>query len=151
MKQINRITAILALALSLQFVSVPEVYAQCPMCRMSAESNLKNGGTDGQGLNNGILYMLVTPYLLVGVVGYIWWRNRRREGEEDSIWTHIQARIITHFTHFTRIPSFLGVASFVCSCLCCDCAICGGVGVCVDLQLTRALVYFSAMVIFWID
>lgn len=85
MKQITRITTILALALSLQFVSVPEVNAQCPMCRMSAESNLKNGGTNGQGLNNGILYMLITPYLLVGVVGYIWWRNRRREGEEELV------------------------------------------------------------------
>lgn len=85
MKQITRITAILVLAFSLQFTSVPEVNAQCPMCRMSAESNLKNGGTDGKGLNNGILYMLVTPYLLVGVVGYIWWRNRRREGEEEEL------------------------------------------------------------------
>lgn len=85
MKQITRITAILALAFSLQLASVPEVNAQCPMCRMSAESNLKNGGTDGKGLNNGILYMLITPYLLVGVVGYIWWRNRRREGEEEEL------------------------------------------------------------------
>ena len=52
------------------------------MCRMSAESNLKNGGTAGKRLNNGVLYMLATPYLIVGAIGYIWWRNRRREEEE---------------------------------------------------------------------
>jgi len=48
---------------------------------MTAESNLKNGGTAGQGLNNGILYMLLTPYLLIGVVGYIWYSNKRTEEE----------------------------------------------------------------------
>lgn len=52
--------------------------AQCPMCRLSAETNLKNGGTEGKGLNTGILYMLAMPYLLVGTIGYIWWRNRKQ-------------------------------------------------------------------------
>jgi hypothetical protein len=56
--------------------------AQCPMCRMSAESNLENGGSEGKGLNTGILYMLATPYLLIGTLGFIWWRNRKKE--EDN-------------------------------------------------------------------
>jgi|GEM_PF-172730 len=55
-----------------------DAQAQCPMCRMSAESNLKNGGTDGRGLNAGILYMLAMPYMLVGFIGYWWWRNRKK-------------------------------------------------------------------------
>ncbi len=55
-----------------------DVWAQCPMCRMSAESNLENGGTAGKGLNAGILYMLATPYLIVGALGFIWWRNRQK-------------------------------------------------------------------------
>lgn len=58
-----------------------EMPAQCPMCRMSAESNLKAGGTAGKGLNRGILYMLMMPYMLVGTIGYVWWRNRRPEEE----------------------------------------------------------------------
>jgi len=73
----------LALCMTLSVATAPEAVAQCPMCRMSAESNLKNGGTDGQGLNKGILYMLATPYMLIGVIGFIWWRNRRKEGEEE--------------------------------------------------------------------
>ena len=59
-----------------------EVQAQCPMCRIAAESNLENGGSEGKGLNLGILYILATPYLLVGTIGFIWWRNRRRQVEE---------------------------------------------------------------------
>ena len=78
----------LALILSIHFVQPAEVNAQCPMCRMSAESNLKNGGTDGKGLNKGILYMLMTPYLLVGVMGYVWWRNRRKEDDEEEAYEH---------------------------------------------------------------
>ena len=59
-----------------------DLWSQCPMCRMSAESNLKNGGTDGRGLNAGILYMLVLPYLLVGSIGLWWYRNRKRQAED---------------------------------------------------------------------
>ncbi len=52
-----------------------DVAAQCPMCKMSAESNLKGGGSMGRGLNNGILYMLVAPYVIVGGIALWWWRN----------------------------------------------------------------------------
>ena len=55
-----------------------ELMAQCPMCKIAAESNLKNGGTAGRGLNKGILYMLAAPYALVGVIAFVWWRNRRK-------------------------------------------------------------------------
>lgn len=75
------VSAALLLALSLVVPSPPAV-AQCPMCKISAESNLKNGGTQGKGLNAGILYMLATPYLLIGGLAFYWWRNRRRS-EED--------------------------------------------------------------------
>ncbi|MCR9102587.1 MAG: hypothetical protein NXI25_21720 [bacterium] len=81
--KIIKLFSILALAMTLSVATAPDVQAQCPMCRMSAESNLKNGGTDGKGLNNGILYMLATPYMLIGVIGFIWWRNRRKEDEEE--------------------------------------------------------------------
>lgn len=60
----------------------PTADAQCPMCKMSAESNLKNGGTAGRGLNAGILYMLALPYALVGTIGYVWWRNNRKRSDE---------------------------------------------------------------------
>lgn len=71
--------SILTLCLSLNLATTTEVAAQCPMCRMSAENNLKEGGTAGRGLNNGILYMFAAPYLIVGVVGFIWYKNRKRE------------------------------------------------------------------------
>ncbi len=79
MRTIRLITAIVFVLLIAGLSS--ELAAQCPMCRMAAESNLENGGTQGRGLNAGILYMLATPYLLVGTIGFLWWRNRRKEDE----------------------------------------------------------------------
>ena len=53
------------------------IEAQCPMCKMSAESNLANGGTEGRALNKGILYLLALPYTMVMVLGVVWYRNRK--------------------------------------------------------------------------
>ena len=61
-----------------------DLLGQCPMCKMAAETNLKNGGTAAQGLNMGIIYLLVFPYILMGTVGYLWWKNRRDVLEQEQ-------------------------------------------------------------------
>ena len=58
-----------------------DLMAQCPMCRMSLESNLENGGTAGAGINKGILYMLAAPYLIVATIGFMWYKYNRRPGD----------------------------------------------------------------------
>ena len=65
--------------LLLLILAAEPLAAQCAMCKASAETNLKAGGGDPQGLNAGILYMLMMPYILVASIGYWWWRNRRSE------------------------------------------------------------------------
>lgn len=82
MKPALKILTVLSLFFALQFAAPTEAIAQCPMCRMSAESNLRNGGSEGRGLNTGILYMFAAPYVLVGFLGYVWYRNRKK-GEEE--------------------------------------------------------------------
>ncbi|HMS29625.1 MAG: hypothetical protein IPQ10_10205 [Saprospiraceae bacterium] len=54
-----------------------DLFSQCPMCKMAAESNLKGGGMAGQGLNTGILYLLALPYIAVGVMIYLYRKNRK--------------------------------------------------------------------------
>jgi hypothetical protein len=77
---------ILFAALTLVFflMTGEDLLAQCPMCRATAESNLANGGTEGRGLNNGILYLLGMPYFLIGTVAYLWWRNRKQGLDEET-------------------------------------------------------------------
>jgi hypothetical protein len=53
--------------------------AQCAMCRAGLENNVSNGETTiGAGLNMGILYLLITPYLMAVVLGYLWYRNAKK-------------------------------------------------------------------------
>lgn len=56
--------------------------AQCAMCRATSESNYAAGGSDPNGLNAGILYMLMLPYLVVGGIALWWWRNRKAANTE---------------------------------------------------------------------
>ena len=37
--------------------------AQCAMCKAVVEANIENGGTQGSGLNDGILYLMAMPYI----------------------------------------------------------------------------------------
>ncbi len=55
-----------------------DLFAQCPMCKMAAEANMKDGGTAGKGLNTGILYLLAMPYLLVFTLAFLYRKNKRK-------------------------------------------------------------------------
>ena len=55
-------------------------FAQCAMCRASVENNVSNGETTiGAGLNNGILYLFVMPYLMAAVIGFFWYRTAKKK------------------------------------------------------------------------
>lgn len=80
--RLSKIAIVLALFFSVQMMAPPAAQAQCPMCKIGAESNLNAGGTAAKGLNSGILYMFATPYLVVGSIAFLWWYYRRQEREE---------------------------------------------------------------------
>lgn len=53
--------------------------AQCPMCKTSLEANRKNDKNRvGNGINNGILYLLAMPFIAVGSVGAIYVYRQRK-------------------------------------------------------------------------
>ena len=47
--------------------------AQCAMCRAVLES--EESQTAAEGINNGIIYLMAIPYILVAGVGYIIYRK----------------------------------------------------------------------------
>ena len=60
--------------------------AQCAMCRMTVESTVSNGRSQiASNLNFAILYLLVTPYLIVMVIGYLWWKSSKKNMSAESI------------------------------------------------------------------
>lgn len=76
MKNLKKIKLV---ALAFLF-SVNEGMAQCAMCRMPLENNVSNGDTTvGAGLNMGILYLFVTPYILLTVLAVLWYRHSKKK------------------------------------------------------------------------
>jgi len=56
-----------------------EVVAQCAMCRATLENNVSNGQVGiAAGINFGILYLFVTPYLAICVLAILWYRTSRK-------------------------------------------------------------------------
>lgn len=48
--------------------------AQCAMCRAALES--EDGGVKAEAVNDGIVYLMAIPYILVGVLGYAIYKMR---------------------------------------------------------------------------
>jgi intracellular septation protein A len=54
--------------------------AQCAMCRASLESE---GNTmKAEAVNDGIVYLMVIPYILVGIVGVVVYRMYTKKKQE---------------------------------------------------------------------
>ena len=85
---ITRLIVVVVLSLVSGTVSL----AQCAMCRATIENNVSNGDVGiGASLNFGILYLFVMPYLAIGTVAYLWYRNsktnaRQIEGKRNIAW-----------------------------------------------------------------
>ena len=54
-------------------------HAQCSMCKAVAESSLNGGSSFAIGLNNGILYLMAFPYILLAAIGFIWYKNKKAQ------------------------------------------------------------------------
>jgi hypothetical protein len=52
-----------------------QVGAQCSICTKTA-SQLGEG--PARGLNAGVIYLMLTPFALIGVIGYRWWRREKQ-------------------------------------------------------------------------
>ena len=52
-------------------------HAQCAMCKATAETaNQNTSGSLAEGLNTGILYLMLIPYTLLAVLAIVFFRKR---------------------------------------------------------------------------
>ena len=51
-------------------------FSQCAMCRAVLET--EEGGIKAEAVNDGIVYLMAFPYILVGVIGYVVYKNRQK-------------------------------------------------------------------------
>ena len=73
-------SVILRASIVLAFVVISFVgNAQCAMCRTQLENNVSNGDAGiAAGINTGILYLLVMPYLIVMTLAYFWYKSSKK-------------------------------------------------------------------------
>lgn len=77
--------AILILMVVVMMAFAGDVSAQCAMCRSTLENNYSNGNPGiAAGINTGILYLLVMPYLAILTLGYLWYKNSTNAGKNVS-------------------------------------------------------------------
>lgn len=68
----------IAFCLLATFSTIP-VEAQCAMCRTTLANNVSEGNPGiAAGINFGILYLLATPYLAIGLIAFFWFRTSKR-------------------------------------------------------------------------
>ncbi|GAA4273967.1 hypothetical protein U6A24_01495 [Aquimarina gracilis] len=68
-------TKVLWISILLLFATL-DVEAQCAMCRAVLES--EEGQKTAKGINNGIIYLMIIPYILIGTVGYFIYKNKKK-------------------------------------------------------------------------
>lgn len=51
--------------------------AQCAMCRAVLET--EEGGVKAEAVNDGIVYLMAFPYILVGILGYVIYKTRQKK------------------------------------------------------------------------
>ena len=55
--------------------------AQCALCTKTAQ---QLGEKPAQGMNSGILYLMIMPFAIVGFIGFKWWKNNKAIEEEEE-------------------------------------------------------------------
>ncbi|TAH25600.1 MAG: hypothetical protein EAZ07_06645 [Cytophagales bacterium] len=62
-----------------QLAIISKTNAQCAMCRATIESSANTQQGKGKGVNSGILYLMVIPYLMAAGIGYFWYKQSTKE------------------------------------------------------------------------
>lgn len=71
---------VLFIAILMFATTVTAVNAQCSICTKTAG---QLGEKPASALNSGIIYLMLTPFAIVGFIGYKWWKNEKENSAQD--------------------------------------------------------------------
>jgi hypothetical protein len=59
--------------------------AQCAMCRAQLET-AATAGADAKntGINSGILYLMLFPYIIIGTIAFMWYRSNQKNKQHAN-------------------------------------------------------------------
>ncbi|HIB36519.1 hypothetical protein [Mesonia sp.] len=76
MKSFQKLSVFILILLFSQLSS-----AQCAMCRAVLESEADGGAAEA--INDGIVYLMVWPYILIGTVGFVIYRMMKKTSNSN--------------------------------------------------------------------
>jgi len=58
--------------------------AQCAMCKAQLETaDNASANAKNTGINSGILYLMLFPYILIGGIAYMWYRSSQKNKQKE--------------------------------------------------------------------
>lgn len=76
----KKITLIILFSFQILLFSQFTVDAQCSLCTKTAQ---QMGEKPAQGMNSGILYLMMMPFAIVGFIGFRWWKQNKAVEEQS--------------------------------------------------------------------
>lgn len=70
----KRIKPVIFIGVIFLLLSGYEAAAQCSICTKTAQ---QMGEGPAKALNMGIVYLMLTPFAVVGFIVYRWWKNQK--------------------------------------------------------------------------
>jgi hypothetical protein len=59
--------------------------AQCAMCRAQLETGATAGPeAKNTGINSGILYLMLFPYIIIGTIAFMWYRSNQKKKQHAN-------------------------------------------------------------------
>lgn len=75
---------VIALLFIILLAGFEEGVAQCAMCNETARTATEGKNENAIALNNGILYLMALPYIMLATIGFLWWKYGRKKKKEDT-------------------------------------------------------------------
>ena len=72
---------IIAMIFIFSVLSIDVLHAQCSICTKTAS---QLGEKPAKGLNSGIIYLMLAPFAIAGVIGYRWWKREQSVLKDES-------------------------------------------------------------------
>ncbi len=69
-------TTVILIGMVLMLLSAVAVSAQCSLCKKTAQ---QMGDKPAKALNAGILYLMATPFAVVGFISYRLWKQNKND------------------------------------------------------------------------
>ena len=84
MRNYGKYLLVAFVSIALIILSIEPAAAQCPMCKAAVETSLAQGDTTAIGINKGILYLLLMPYILYSLIFLAYWYTNKKNAPQAS-------------------------------------------------------------------